>query len=59
VMKFYGFRLDAESLEVWVVALGILAGGALAFEAMRRRFAKAWSDVQVLIEEQIQREVRL
>ncbi|HEY5632220.1 MAG TPA: branched-chain amino acid ABC transporter permease, partial [Burkholderiaceae bacterium] len=47
VMKFYGFRLDAESLEVWVVALGILAGGALAFEAMRRRFAKAWSDVQV------------
>ena len=59
VMKFYGFRLDAESLEVWVVALGILAGGALAFEAMRRRFAKAWSDVQVLIEEQIAREVRL
>ena len=55
VMKFYGFRLDAASLETWVVAFGILFGGAIAFETMRRRFARAWGEVQERIEDQIAR----
>ncbi len=59
VLKFYGFRLDAASVENWVVACGVLAGGALAFEAMRRRFARAWAEVQQRIEEQIARESKV
>ncbi len=59
VLKFYGFRIDAASLENWVMALGILIGGALSFEAMRRRFARAWGEVQESIEDQIARESKL
>jgi branched-chain amino acid transport system permease protein len=59
MMRLFGFRIDAASPEVWVVAVGTLAGGALAFEAMRRRFSREWGSVQERIEEQIARDLRV
>jgi len=58
-MRLFGFQIDAAAPESWVVAIGTLASGALAFEAMRRRFRREWDSVQESIEEQIAREVRV
>ena len=59
MMRLFGFKIDAASPEAWVVAVGTLAGGALAFEAMRRRFSREWGSVQERIEEQIARDLRV
>lgn len=56
-MRLFGFSVDTLSADIWVIALGILAGGAVAFDAMRRRFAREWDEVQELIEASISREV--
>lgn len=56
-MRLFGFGIDTMSPDVWVIALGILVGGAVAFEAMRRRFMREWSEVQEEIEAVIAREV--
>lgn len=55
-MRLFGFPVDAAAPETWVLAAGVLVGGACSFEAMRRHFAREWSAVQVAIEEQLQRE---
>jgi len=59
VMKLMGFNVDTASPEAWVVAIGTLVAGALAFEAMRRYFVREWDAVQERIEEQIARELRV
>ncbi len=58
-MRLFGFPVDAASPEAWVIAVGTLVGGALAFEAMRRRFGREWGSVQESIEEQIARDLRV
>ena len=59
VLRFYGFKIDAALVENWVVAFGVLIAGALSFETMRRRFSRAWGEVQERIEEQIARESKV
>lgn len=59
VMRLFGYQVDAASAEAWVVAIGTLAAGALAFETMRRRFSREWDSVQERIEEQIARDLRV
>jgi len=56
--KIFGFGFDGAQPEFWVLAVGTTIGGALAFEAMRRRFASDWGAVQEQIEDQVQREQR-
>lgn len=58
-LQLFGFDVDAAAPEVWVVAIGLLVGGGLGFEAMRRHFSREWNAVQQQIEEQIAREVKL
>jgi branched-chain amino acid transport system permease protein len=58
-LKLFGFTVDAASKETWLLALSLLIGGALGFEAMRRNFVRQWDTAQVDIEEQIAREARL
>ena len=57
VMRLFGFPVDAASPEAWVVAIGTLVGGALAFWAMGRRFGREWGSVQERIEEQVARDL--
>jgi branched-chain amino acid transport system permease protein len=54
-----GFEVDGGEPAFWVLSLGILAAGAVSFEAMRRYFAREWGAVQERIEDQIQREQRV
>lgn len=54
-----GFEVDGAEPAFWVLALGILAAGAVSFEAMRRDFAREWGAVQERIEDQIRREQRV
>lgn len=54
-----GFEVDGAEPAFWVLSLGILAAGAVSFEAMRRYFAREWGAVQERIEDQIQREQRV
>jgi branched-chain amino acid transport system permease protein len=54
----FGFGFDGAQPEFWVLAVGTTLAGALAFEAMRRRFVHDWGAVQEQIEDQIQREQR-
>jgi branched-chain amino acid transport system permease protein len=58
-MTLFGFRIDASASELWVLALGLIAAGAVSFEAMRRNFKREWDAVQEKIEEQVARELRL
>ncbi len=58
-LKLFGFTVDAASKDTWLLALALLFGGGLGFEAMRRHFVVNWNDAQVAIEEQIAREARL
>ena len=52
-LKFFGFALDTQSAQAWVLALTLVAASALAFEAMRRRFQREWDRIQVEIEDWI------
>ncbi len=58
-MKLFGFVVDAASKDSWLLALALLVGGGLGFEAMRRRFVKEWDAAAVDIEEQMAREAKL
>lgn len=55
----FGFPADGADPAFWVLAFGILAAGAVSFEAMRRYFAREWGAVQEKIEDQVQREQRV
>jgi branched-chain amino acid transport system permease protein len=58
VTTIFGFRADGGDPAFWVLAFGILAAGAVSFEAMRRYFEREWGAVQEQIEDQIRREQR-
>ena len=54
--RLFGFEADSAAPGIWLLALGVLAAGALGFEVMRRRFAREWGAVQAEIEERSRRE---
>ena len=54
-MKLFGAQVDAADVLPWAIAAAVTLAGALAFEAARRGFARAWSGVQMQIEERIRR----
>jgi branched-chain amino acid transport system permease protein len=58
-MSLLTFKVDAAKPETWLFALGLLIGGGVGFEFMRRNFMTQWDAAQVDIEEQIAREARL
>ena len=51
VTRVLGVTVDTASVAAWAVALGLLAAAAVAFEAVRRRFARQWDAVQLAIEQ--------
>jgi branched-chain amino acid transport system permease protein len=53
VVTIFGFPYDTGRPESWVFATAIVAGGAVAFEYMRRRFKREWDQVQIEIEDWI------
>jgi branched-chain amino acid transport system permease protein len=53
VVTVFGFPYDTARPEAWVFATAVLAGGAIAFEYMRRRFKAEWDQVQIEIEDWI------
>lgn len=53
VVTIFGFPYDTGSPEAWVFAASVVAGGAIAFEYMRRRFKAEWDQVQIEIEDWI------
>ncbi len=55
-MKLFGFKVDTASPELWVLVLGSLVIGALAFEWARRRFNQEWGAIEEKIEETVKRE---
>ncbi len=59
MMSLLTFKADAAKAETWLLALGLLIGGGLGFEFMRRNFMRQWDSAQVEIEEQLAREARL
>lgn len=50
VVTVFGFPYDTGRPEAWVFAASVVAGGAIAFEYMRRRFKAEWDQVQIEIE---------
>lgn len=58
-MRLFGLSIDTGSATAWAVAAALLLIGAALFEVVRRRFARTWDTVQVDIEQQIAREVRI
>jgi branched-chain amino acid transport system permease protein len=44
--QLFGLPFDTSRASAWVLAAGILIGGALAFEYYRRRFRGAWDEIQ-------------
>jgi branched-chain amino acid transport system permease protein len=50
-LKVFGFPFDALRGESWFFALAVVAGAALAFEYMRRRFVREWDAIAVEIED--------
>ena len=52
-VPFLGTQLDTQSPQTWLGALLLTLAGAAAFEFVRRRFARKWSDVQQYIEREI------
>jgi len=53
VVTIFGFPYDTGRPEAWVFAASVVAGGAIAFEYMRRRFKAEWDQVQIEIEDWI------
>ncbi|GAB4469101.1 MAG: hypothetical protein OHK0044_10940 [Burkholderiaceae bacterium] len=53
VVTVFGFPYDTGRPEAWVFAASVVAGGAIAFEYMRRRFKAEWDQVQIEIEDWI------
>jgi branched-chain amino acid transport system permease protein len=48
--RFVGIPMDTEVAGHWIAALAVTAIGAVAFEAVRRRFAARWGATQAAIE---------
>ena len=54
-LVFLGAKLDALSVQCWLGAAVLLLVGGGLFEMVRRKFAKQWSDIQELMEQETQR----
>jgi len=54
-MKYLGIALDAKGVGSWFAAAVVTAIGAVAFEWVRRRFAREWNQAQEEIAAEIQR----
>jgi branched-chain amino acid transport system permease protein len=55
-LRFLGLVLDTSAPRDWLAAASLLAVGAALLEAVRRRFARAWDQVQQDIEACIARQ---
>ena len=53
-LRFLGVGLNIDAAASWLGALLVFAVGTAAFEWVRRRFARRWSDAQEAIERRIQ-----
>jgi branched-chain amino acid transport system permease protein len=53
VVTVFGFPYDTGRPEAWVFAAAVVAGSAIAFEYMRRRFKAEWDQIQIEIEDWI------
>jgi branched-chain amino acid transport system permease protein len=53
VVTIFGFPYDTSRPEAWVFAGAVVAGGAAAFDYMRRRFKAEWDQIQIEIEDWI------
>jgi branched-chain amino acid transport system permease protein len=50
MVTLFGFPFDVTRSQTWVFVAGLLGGGALAFEVMRRRFSQEWGRIAGEIE---------
>jgi branched-chain amino acid transport system permease protein len=50
-VRVFGFPFDTARAEAWVFAVALLAAAAIAFEYMRRGFARQWDAIAVEIED--------
>lgn len=46
IMSLFGLPFDTARAPAWVLACGMVVGGAAAFEFYRRRFRTVWDDIQ-------------
>ncbi len=54
-LKFLGATLDVASPGSWFGAMAVTAIGFVMFEMVRRRFARAWGQIQEFIEQELHR----
>lgn len=52
MVKYLGLQLDTSSVATWLGALVVAAVGWILLETVRRRFARAWGEVQEQLEAQ-------
>ncbi|MFN9141934.1 MAG: branched-chain amino acid ABC transporter permease [Betaproteobacteria bacterium] len=52
-VRFFGFALDTQRLEAWVLAITLVGASFAAFEYTRRQFKAEWDRIQVEIEDWI------
>jgi branched-chain amino acid transport system permease protein len=50
-VRVFGFPFDTARAEAWVFAVALLASAGIAFEYMRRGFAREWDAIAVEIED--------
>jgi len=52
-VRFFGFALDTQRLDAWVLAITLVGASFAAFEYTRRQFKAEWDRIQVEIEDWI------
>lgn len=52
-VRFFGFALDTQRLEAWVLAITLVGASFAAFDYTRRQFKAEWDRIQVEIEDWI------
>ena len=49
VTRFAGLALDASGALAWSAAAALAIAGGVAFEILRRRFARRWDEAQAAV----------